>query len=190
MRMMLICHGATAATRMAAFPLDEALEARAIEHAAMLRDAVPHAARVLVSPALRARQTAEALGLSAEIDTALRECDYGRWAGRKLKDLQAAEPEAIALWLSDVSAAPHGGEALSALFQRVSTWLDQAMAGDNNTVAITHSTLIRAAIVHLLAAPLASFWRIDVEPLSIVELSGRGERRQLRFIGAGKATPH
>jgi len=190
MRMTLICHGATAATRLAAFPRDEPLEARAVERAAALRDTISHAARVLVSPALRARQTAEALGLSAEIDTALRECDYGRWAGRKLKDLQAAEPEAIALWLSDVSAAPHGGEALSALFQRVSTWLDQAMAGDNNTVAITHSTLIRAAIVHLLAAPLASFWRIDVEPLSIVELSGRGERRQLRFIGAGKATPH
>lgn len=189
MRMTLICHGATAATRMAAFPLDEPLEARAIEHATTLCDAVPHAPRILTSPALRARQTAEALGLSAEIDAVLRECDYGRWAGCKLKDLQAAEPEAIAHWLSDVSAAPHGGEALSALFQRVSAWLDQAMASDNNIVAITHSTVIRAAIVHLLAAPLASFWRIDVEPLSLVELSCRGQSRQLRFVRLGSTTP-
>jgi broad specificity phosphatase PhoE len=189
MRLTLICHGATAATRMAAFPLDEPLEARAIERAATLRDAVPHAPRVLTSPALRARQTAEALGLSAEIDAALRECDYGRWAGCKLKDLQAAEPEAIALWLGDVAAAPHGGETLNALFQRVSAWLDQAMASDNNIVAITHSTIIRAAVVHLLAAPLASFWRVDVEPLSVVELSGRGQSRQLRFVGAGGVTP-
>jgi broad specificity phosphatase PhoE len=187
MRMTLICHGATAATRLAAFPLDEPLEARAVERAAMLRDAVPHAARVLTSPALRARQTAEALGLHAEIEAALRECDYGRWAGCKLKDLQAAEPGAIALWLSDVSAAPHGGEAFSGLFQRVSAWLEEAMAGDGNIIAITHSSVIRAAIIHLLAAPLASFWRVDVEPLSMVELSGRGQSRQLRFIGAGSA---
>lgn len=189
MRMTLICHGATAATRMAAFPLDEPLEARALEHTASLHDAVPHAARILTSPALRARQTAEALGLHAEIDAALRECDYGRWAGGKLKDLQAAEPDAIALWLSDISAAPHGGEAFSGLFRRVSAWLDQAMAGDGDIVAITHSTVIRAAIVHLLAAPLASFWRIDVEPLSMVELSGRGQSRQLRLVRTGGATP-
>lgn len=182
--MTLICHGATAATRVAAFPLDEPLEARAVQYATALRDAVPHAPRVLTSPALRARQTAEALGLHADIDTALRECDYGRWAGHRLKELQAAEPQAVALWLSDIGAAPHGGEAFSELIQRVSPWLDQAMAGDEGVVAITHSTVIRAAIVYLLAAPLDSFWRIDVEPLSLIELSGRGHSRQLRFVRA------
>jgi broad specificity phosphatase PhoE len=187
MRVTLICHGATAATRMAAFPLDEPLETRAVARAATLRNSVPHDARVLTSPALRARQTAEALGLHAEIDTALRECDYGRWAGRRLKDLQAAEPGAIALWLGDIAVAPHGGEAFSGLFQRVSAWLDQAVAGDGNIIAITHSTVIRAAIVQLLAAPPASFWRIDVEPLSMVELSGRGQSRQLKFVSAGRA---
>ena len=189
MRVTLICHGATAATRMAAFPLDEPLEERAVEYATALRDAVPHAGRVLASPALRARQTAEALGLQAETQAALRECDYGRWAGHKLKDLQAAEPEAIALWLGDIAAAPHGGEPLSGVIQRVSAWLDEAMAGDGDIVAITHSTVIRAAIVHVLAAPLTSFWRIDVEPLSMIELSGRGQSRQLRFVRAGNVTP-
>jgi broad specificity phosphatase PhoE len=188
MRVTLICHGATAATRMAAFPLDEPLEARAVEHATALRDAVPHAPRILTSPALRARQTAEALGLQAETQTALRECDYGRWAGHKLKELQAAEPEAVALWLGDIAAAPHGGEALSRVMQRVSAWLDEAMAGDEDIVAITHSTVIRAAIVQVLAAPLTSFWRIDVDPLSMIELSGRAERRQLRLVRAGNVT--
>jgi broad specificity phosphatase PhoE len=189
MRMTLICHGATAATRMAAFPLDEPLEDRAAQQATALRDALPHAPRVLASPAVRARQTAEALGLQAETETVLRECDYGRWAGRKLKDLQAAEPEAVALWLSDIAAAPHGGEAFSGVIQRVSAWLDEAMAGDADIVAITHSTVIRVVIVRVLAAPLTSFWRIDIEPLSIVELSGRGQSRQLRFVRAGNVIP-
>jgi broad specificity phosphatase PhoE len=185
MRVTLICHGATAATRMAAFPRDEPLDARALEQAAALRDAVPHEVRALSSPALRARQTAQALGLHADSEAALRECDFGRWAGRSLKDVQAAGPEAIALWLGDVAAAPHGGEPFSAVFQRVSAWLKQAMSGDRDIVAVTHSTVIRAAIVHVLAAPANSFWRIDVEPLSIVELSGRGQSRQLRLVPRG-----
>ncbi len=186
MRVTLICHGATAATRMAAFPLDEPLEPRALEQAAALRDAMPQDARILTSPALRARQTAQALGLHAETEAALRECDFGRWAGQRLKDVQAAEPEAVALWLGDVASAPHGGEALSGVFQRVSAWLDEAMTRDGNIVAVTHSTIIRTAIVHVLAAPLASFWRVDVEPLSMIELSGRGQRRQLRLVRAGQ----
>jgi broad specificity phosphatase PhoE len=186
MRVTLICHGATAATRMAAFPREEALEPRALEQAAALRDVVPQGARALSSPALRAQQTAQALGLQAEIEGALRECDFGRWAGQRLKDVQAAEPDAIGLWLADVAAAPHGGEALTGVFQRVAAWLDQAMAGDGNIVAVTHSTIIRAAIVHVLAAPLPSFWRVDVEPLSMVELSGRGQSRQLRLVRAGQ----
>ena len=83
--------------------------------AAALAGSIGSADRVLVSPALRARQTAVALELPATIDELLRDVDYGRWAGATLKEIAAREPAAVAAWLGDPAAAPHGGEPLAAL---------------------------------------------------------------------------
>lgn len=175
-RLTLICHGATAATRSGAFPADEPLEERALVRAATLRSMLRRADRVWTSPALRARQTAAALGLDAVEEPALRDGDHGRWAGRRLEEVQAEEPDAVIAWLSDPDAAPHGGETLSALLRRAAAWLD-ARAGDGgHGIAVTHAAMIRAAILHVLAAPTSSFWRIDIAPLSVVELSHDGRR--------------
>src|SRR5882757_6975730 len=122
-RLTLICHGATAATRAAAFPRDEPLEDGAVEHAKALGLSLRRNDRAVTSPALQARQTAAALSLDAGVHPALRDCDYGHWCGRKLTDIQATHPAELAAWLSDPGAAPHGGESLLALMQRVSDWM-------------------------------------------------------------------
>jgi len=175
-RLTLICHGATAATRSGAFPADEPLEERALAHAATLQPMIRRVDRAWTGPALRARQTAAALGLDAVEDLALRDIDSGRWAGRRLEEVQAEEPDAVIAWLADPDAAPHGGETLSALLGRAAAWLD-ARAGEGGPgIAITHASVIRAAILHALAAPVSSFWRLDIAPLSLVELSYDGRR--------------
>ncbi|WP_395683104.1 histidine phosphatase family protein [Inquilinus sp.] len=175
-RLTLICHGATAATRSGAFPADEPLEERALARTTELRPVIRRADRAWTSPALRARQTAAALGLDAVDEAALRDVDAGRWAGRRLEEVQAAEPQGVIAWLSDPDAAPHGGEALSALLTRVEAWLD-ARAGDGGPgIAVTHAAVIRAAILQALEAPASSFWRIDIAPLSVTELSHDGRR--------------
>jgi len=175
-RLTLICHGATAATRAGAFPADEPLEERASARAAALRPMIRRGGRAWTSPALRARQTAAALGLDAAEEPALRDADPGRWAGRRLEEVQAEEPDAVIAWLADPEAAPHGGETLSALLGRAGAWLD-ARAGDGGPgIAVTHAAVIRAAILHALAAPASSFWRLDIAPLSVVELSHDGRR--------------
>ena len=70
--------------------------------------------RAWTSPAARARQTAEALGLAADVEPALRGCDHGRWTGCSLAEAQAADGEAALLaWLGDPAAAPHGGESFA-----------------------------------------------------------------------------
>jgi broad specificity phosphatase PhoE len=71
-RLTLTCDGATAATRVAAFPLDEPLEDRALSRAAVLGQALRRADRALTSPALRARQTAAALSLDAAVTPSAR----------------------------------------------------------------------------------------------------------------------
>jgi broad specificity phosphatase PhoE len=183
-RLTLICQAATSATRPAAFPRDEPIEASARE-AATLATALRHADRAWTSPALAARQTAEALGLDATVAEALRDCDYGRWQGRRLAAVEAEEPEAAELWTSDPAATPHGGESLLALMRRAADWLESQAGNDGHTVAISHAPVIRALIVAAILAPPQSFWRIDVGPLARVALSRSGGQWRLRALGYG-----
>ena len=92
----------------------------------------------------------------------LRECDYGRWAGKKFSEIVADEPDAANSWLRDPTAAPHGGESILDLMRRVATWLADEAVRDQRSIAITHSTIIRATIVHVMDAPSQSFRRIDI----------------------------
>jgi len=188
LRLTLIAHGATIATRLAAFPRDEPLEDRAIRHAAALGRRLGRADRILTSPALRARQTADVLGLTAEIDDELRDCDFGRWTGLRLAELAVAEPDGLAAWLSDPDALVHGGESITAVVQRVAAWLDLQVAGAaERVIAVTHASVIRATVLHAIAAPASSFWRIDVAPLSRTEIVAQGGRWTLRSITPGAA---
>jgi broad specificity phosphatase PhoE len=182
-RLRLLCHAPTSATRNAAFPADEPLEDRVRQKLAALDHNLRHADRCIVSPSLRARQTAEALKLDATVEPLLRECDYARWTGRTLADLQAEEPEALAKWLQSPESAPHGGESVQELLARVAQWLDAQSTGSGITLVITHASVIRAAIVHAIEAGPRSFWRIDVAPLSLTKLSGDRGRWTLASIG-------
>ena len=183
-RLTLICHAATSAVRSAAFPLDEPIERTGAAKARALANALRKPDRAFASPASRAAQTAQALGLSAAPDDALRDCDYGRWAGCRLDALEAAEPQAVALWLSDPAAAPHGGESIVDVLARVGAWLDARSLEPGHGIAVTHAAIIRAAIVHVLQAEPRSFWRIDIAPLTRVTLSGGGGVWRLSGIEA------
>jgi broad specificity phosphatase PhoE len=125
--------------------------------------------------------------LNATPEPMLRECDYGRWAGRTLADVQAEEPLALAAWLQTPDAAPHGGESVQDLLSRVAQWLDAQSGETGLTVVVTHASVIRAAIVHAIEAGPRSFWRIDVSPLSVTRLSGDRGRWTLSSIGPMRA---
>lgn len=175
-RLSLISAAAAAGVRPGTFPGDEPAD---------LGSRVPHPdrfARLLTAPELRARQTAECLGPVAIAEPALADCDFGRWRGRSLEEIGAADPAGAAAWLADPQAAPHGGESLAALLQRVGGWLDRFERPDH-TVAITHPAAIRAAITHVLGAPAAAFWRIDIEPLSLTDLRRHAGRWTVRSVG-------
>jgi broad specificity phosphatase PhoE len=186
-RLTLVCAGATAATKAAAFPRDEPLVTRSIAAAAELARHARLSGRVVAAPSLAARQTAEILSPEAGEEQALADWNCGRWAGRRLAEVQESEPEAVAQWLSVPEAAPHGGESLAALYARVTAWLDARNGSERRIVAVTHAAIIRCAVVGSLGAPLRSFWLLDVSPLSITELSGDGKRWRVRSFGAAAA---
>ncbi len=65
--------------------------------------------------------------------------------------------------------------------------MDGLMAGHGHTIAVTHASVIRAAIVHVLGAPLSACRRIDIEPLGVTEFSSDGRRWMLRVTKPEKA---
>ncbi len=182
-RLDLLAHGPTAATRAARFPDDEALETSAVIGLEALRGRLRPHARVLTSPARAARDTARALGFDPEVEMALRDCDYGRWRGRASKDVAEREPHEFAAWLGDPASAPHGGESVAALIERIGAWLAQSLAREGATLAVTHGAVVRAAIVNALGASSSAFYRIDIAPLSLARLSGHGQRWNLVALG-------
>ena len=186
-RLDLIAHGSTAATRAARFPDDESLEASAVGALEALRGRLSPYGRVMIAPSRAAHETAEALGLDAAVETALRDCDYGRWRGLAAKAVAEREPDGFAAWLGDPGAAPHGGESFSRLTERVSAWLAQSLTHDGATLAVTHASVVRAGIASALGAPPSSVFRIDVAPLSLARLSGRDGRWNLVAFGPLRA---
>jgi broad specificity phosphatase PhoE len=184
-RLKLLCHASTAAVRASAFPADEPLDAQGHQKLAAFPRHALQSDRCWTSAALRASQTAEALGLVATIEPALRDCDYGHWVGHRFDDVHARDPQGAAEWFRDPEAAPHGGESVVALIARVSTWLDAQKAMPGKVVAVTHASVIRAAIVCALEAEPRSYWHIDVAPLSLTRLSHHG-RWTLTSMSSGK----
>lgn len=169
-RLLLVRHAPTAATRRAAFSLDEPLDAAGVRDAQRLSGLFGQIDAAFSSPLLRARQTAEAAGVAAALDGDLAECDFGVWAGLSLEEVGESDPGGLRRWFSDFEAAPHGGESLAQLFKRAGAFLDRARVSSGTTIAVTHGGVIKAAVLSVLGAPPFSTWRIDVAPCSITEL--------------------
>jgi len=182
-RITLICHATTRDLRAATFGGDDSLDETGAAQARSLAGtlAAP-VARCWSSPAARARETAAAMGLEPTVDERLRECDFGRWSGLKFSQVLLRSPRRLVKWIRDPASAPHGGESIPEVLNRVAAWLAEQEREPGHTVAITHSSVVRAALVHVLQAGLPAFWRIDLTPLSRTELRTNGRRWVLRSI--------
>jgi broad specificity phosphatase PhoE len=169
-RLLLVRHASTRATRAVAFPVDEPLDEHGRQAAARLAGAIPRGCETVSSPALRCRETAEAAGLSARVDGAVTECDFGRWAGVTLRQIDAEDPDGARAWMLDPGAAPHGGESLRDFAARIGRWLESETQPAGAAAVITHGGVVKAAVINALGAPIEAFWRIDAAPLSVTEL--------------------
>ncbi|MEU9401065.1 histidine phosphatase family protein [Streptomyces sp. NPDC048242] len=190
-RVLLVSPASSPALRQARFydglgPLDASGAARARAAAG----SVPRADRAVRSPGARCHETASELGLDTDELPELATLDTGRWRGRTLEEVGTEEPEVLMRWLADPESAPHGGESVRALRERVGAWLESTPK-DARTLAVVEPEVIRAAVVHALRLPPEAFWRLDVLLLTVTELSGRSGRWNLRLGRplAGESTP-
>ncbi|MFC9534822.1 histidine phosphatase family protein [Streptomyces sp. NPDC055817] len=180
-RVTLISAATSRALREARFDDGCSLDASAAARARAAAGALPPADRLSVSPTVRCRETAKALGLGGVEAPELAGLDVGRWRGLTLDEVSAEDPAGIALWLSDLGAAPHGGESVRALCERVARWLDASAEFDGRTLAVVEPEVVRAVAVKILNAPVSAFWRLDIPPLTATDASGRSGRWNLRL---------
>ncbi|MEU1346896.1 histidine phosphatase family protein [Streptomyces sp. NPDC005795] len=197
-RVMLVSPGMNAALREARFAGDAPLDSSGLAQARAAAGSVPAADRWLSGPSRRCTATAKALGLRPDAEHTLRDWEMGRWSGARLSEVSVDEPDGVAAWLADPSAAPHGGESLRELCARVGAWLDSLHGATSGQVreevaesgaggkdvgrvlGVVEPGVVRAAVVHALDLPPQAFWRLDVAPLTVTELSGRSGRWNLR----------
>ena len=134
---------------------------------AALRAAIGDPGRIVTSPALRCRQTAEALwpGRVATVDAALWEQDFGAWDGRATRDI----PDLGKLSPGDLARhRPPGGESFADLCARAMPALARLADGGRVTI-VAHAGTVRAALALALGAvpPALAF---EVAPLTLTRL--------------------
>lgn len=188
-RVTLISPAASTATATARFedgqPLTDAGRQRARRAAGAVATGP---GPVPASGTVRCAQTARELGWVAAPVPELAGWSLGGWRGRSLADVAAAEPDAMAAWLSDPHFTPPGGESLVRLCGRVGDWLSAlpepseapSASAAHGIIAVVEPDVVRAALVVALDAPHPMFWRLDVRPLTATVLSGRQGRWNVR----------
>ena len=127
---------------------------------------------VYASPMERTRETAapiaKAVGRRVRIAEGLIECDFGKWTGRKLKDLSKLQD-----WRT-VQSQPSqfrfpGGESFAEMQARITSQVsDLVLKHPNETIiCVSHADPIKAVLATALGAPLDLFQRIVVGPCSV-----------------------
>lgn len=131
----------------------------------------------VASPRLRARQTAQLLGLEPEIEPRLAEMNWGDWEGQRYDDLVQSRdlnPEVENLGLD---FRPPGGESPRDVQARLRSWLANVGAAGQPVVAVSHHGVLRALYA------LASGWTMVGPPPTKLR-AGYGHRFDVAPTGS------
>jgi len=144
--------------------------------ALMAARALPFAfARIYASPMLRARQTAQALGLATPLlDARLMEQNWGAWEGLTRAEILAQGGEdAFVKAGSERGEAfrPGDGESTGELHARVAAFLKDIAREDGDAIAVAHLGVLRAAYTLATGWDMATPMPADLDVSKILLLS-------------------
>jgi broad specificity phosphatase PhoE len=101
--------------------------------------------RVLCSPLRRCRQTAEILGLNAEIEPRLIEMDWGEFEGHTIEELRVSHNfDFVENEKRGLDFQPPGGESPRMVQERVAPLLREIALEGLDTLCVTHRGIFRA----------------------------------------------
>jgi len=175
-RVVLVRHGETAWSRdrrhtgRTDIPLTELGEAQAASLAPRLAEW--NFAEILVSPLVRARETAELAGLTkSELCADLLEWDYGEYEGRTTQTIREAVPG----WDLFDDGAP-GGETLHQVAVRVDRVIARVRAGTGDVACVAHAHLLRVLAVRWLGMEPGAARSLVLGPASVSILGWEREQ--------------
>lgn len=132
---------------------------------------------VWASPAIRARETAEAIAAPHRLDVgvieALRELDFGELEGRAYDEIAVTDPDLYARWMTAPTTVRFpGGESYSDLQSRVDAGIAALLErhDDGLAVVVTHGGVVRAVLRSVLDFPAERIFRLSVDPAAITTL--------------------
>jgi probable phosphoglycerate mutase len=135
-------------------------------------------ARAFASPLLRARQTAEALGLVDPIlDARLMEQNWGNWEGLSRAEILARDGEDAFMRTGlKLRFRPPGGESTEELHDRVAAFFKDVARENNHAIVVTHMGVLRAAYTLAtgwdMSAPMPP--DLDISKALILSLTDKG----------------
>ena len=176
----LVRHGRTTAnaSNLLQGHVDNPLDEVGVAQAALLAQALQRfgpVTRLISSPLVRARQTADAIRLGTplafdiEIDTRWIELNYGDYDAQPASSIA---PEVWAKWRTDEHFLPPNGETLGELNTRVVDAINDLVgqphgAVSEHIVVVSHVSPIKAAVAWALGVGIETSWRTTLDRASM-----------------------
>jgi broad specificity phosphatase PhoE len=132
-------------------------------------------ASVQTSPLERAMETADPiatrLGQSLNVCDAITEIDFGSWSGMSFEALES-DPRWEDWNKVRSIARPPQGETMLEAQARIVSGIEQLRVAhpDKAVILVSHSDVIKAALLYHLGLPIDAYCRFDIDPASISTL--------------------
>jgi alpha-ribazole phosphatase len=168
-RLWLVRHAPVSGRPGVLHDLDAPADVSDLAALSRLKAQLPDLATMVASSALRARETALALGLRPRDDAAFNEQDFGEWTGRRHDELCREFGVAYDdFWRTPASARPPGGESFVEQIARVRGAIERLPSGD--VIIVAHGGTIRAALAIALGGAAETALGFVIDPLSLTRL--------------------
>ncbi|WP_372661527.1 histidine phosphatase family protein [Cohnella sp.] len=177
MRGIWLRHGETEANARRCYlgHLDSALTEKGQEQVSLAAELLGEAkaARLYTSDLGRCVETAKVvgriLGLEPELDSRLRELDFGQWDGKTYEEVMSSRNRAfLERWYKNpFEIAPPEGETLCELGQRVDEWVEQTFAktrSNETIIIVSHGGPIRWFQSRWLRGDSSTYWQTESVP--------------------------
>jgi probable phosphoglycerate mutase len=183
--LILVRHGQTAANAAGLLlgRADLPLTDFGRRQAEALAAALGRTDRIVSSPLLRARDTAEAIavasGASVTVDERWAEVDYGEYDELPF---HAVGDDVWHRWRTDPTFRPPGGETFEEVDERVRLACGALVdaAADSNVVVVSHVSPIKSAVAWALGVDGSIAWRMHLDVAAITRV--RVARRSTTLI--------
>lgn len=136
--------------------------------------------RIISSDMIRTIETAEIINryhnLKIEIESGIRELNYGLWEGKSRREIEEEFPREYKAWRLDNSIAPPRGESAIEVYERSRKVIERIVyeTTNDNILIVAHKSVNRLFICGLLGGDLRYYRRVGQDncALNIIKYYG------------------